>query len=291
MSQTIDSMKYADLHVHTFYSDSTFSPQEVVSYAKAKNLSAIAICDHDTVDGIEPCMAIGDEAGIEIIPGIEMSVEKIDAEIHLLGYFIDWKQDWLRKKLKIIQDSRVERIHLIMEKLKSLGISVDVEEVFKIAVNKGSVGRLHVAKAMLNSRVVKNLREAFDKYIGFSKPCYVPYTKLLPGEAVEFILKAGGVPVIAHPRLMGNDEYIDEFIHYGLRGLEVYHTDHKPHISRHYEAIAKEKGLIMTGGSDCHGMGKGRVLLGSVRVPYDLVEKLKEEAKKIRVDMNSSDRN
>lgn len=282
MNRTMDSMKYADLHVHTFYSDSTFSPREVVSYAKAAGLAAIAICDHDTVDGIEPCMAIGDEAGMEIIPGIEMSVEKIDAEIHILGYFIDWKQDWLRKKLKTIQNSRVERVYLIIEKLKSLGIEVDAEEVFKIAVNNGSVGRLHVAKAMLNSQAVKNLREAFDKYIGFSKPCYVPYTKLLPGEAVEFILKAGGVPVIAHPSLIGNDEYIDEFMGYGLKGLEVYHTDHKPHVSRHYEAIAKERGLIMTGGSDCHGMGKGRVLLGSVRVPYDLVEKLKEEADRIR---------
>ena len=272
-------MKYADLHVHTFYSDSTFSPQEVVSCAKEKNLSAIAICDHDTVDGIEPCMVIGDKAGIEIIPGIEMSVEKMDAEIHILGYFIDWKEDWLRKKLKIIQNSRVERIYLIIEKLKSLGIKVDAEEVFKIAVNKGSVGRLHVAKAMLNSQVIKNLREAFDKYIGFSKPCYVPYTKLLPREAVEFILKAGGVPVIAHPNLIGNDGYIDEFMEYGLRGLEVYHTDHKPHVSKRYEAMAKEKGLIMTGGSDCHGMGKGRILMGSVRVPYTIVEELKKAAK------------
>ena len=278
-------VKYADLHVHTLYSDSTFSPEEVVSYAKAKNLSAIAICDHDTVDGIEPCMILGDKAGVEIIPGIEMSVEKIDAEIHILGYFIDWKQDWLRKKLKIIQNSRVERVHLIIEKLKSLGIKVDAEEVFKLAVNKGSVGRLHVAKAMLNSGVIKNFKEAFDKYIGFSKPCYVPYTKLLPREVVEFILKAGGVPVIAHPNLIGNDEYINEFMEYGLRGLEVYHTDHKPHVSKRYEALAKEKGLIMTGGSDCHGMGKGRILLGSVRVPYDIVEKLREEAGRINTKL------
>jgi 3',5'-nucleoside bisphosphate phosphatase len=274
--------KYADLHVHTFYSDSTFSPEEVVSYAKAKGLAAIAICDHDTVDGIEPCMILGDKAGVEIIPGIEMSVEKIDAEIHILGYFIDWKQDWLRKRLKIIQNSRVERVYLIMERLKSLGIEVDAEEVFKLAVNKGSVGRLHVAKALLNSGAIKNFKEAFDKYIGFSKPCYVPYTKLLPREVVEFILKAGGVPVIAHPHLMGNDEYINEFMEYGLRGLEVYHTDHKSHVAKHYEAIAKERGLIMTGGSDCHGMGKSRILMGSVRVPYDIVERLKTEAGRIK---------
>ncbi len=276
--------KYADLHVHTFYSDSTFSPEEVVSCAKEQGLAAIAICDHDTVDGIDPCMALGLENGVEIIPGIEMSVEKMDAEIHVLGYFIDWKQEWLRKKLKEIQDSRVERIFVMIEKLKAMGVNIDAEEVFKIAVNKGSVGRLHVAKAMLNSGAIKNLREAFGKYIGFAKPCYVPYAKLSTKDTMELILKSGGVPVIAHPDLIGNDEYISEFIDYGLRGLEVYHTDHKSHVSKKYEAMAKELGLIMTGGSDCHGMGKGRILMGTVRVTYELVERLKEEARKIKDD-------
>lgn len=274
--------KYADLHVHTFYSDSTFSPEEVVSCAKERGLAAIAICDHDTVDGIDPCMAIGLEKGVEIIPGIEMSVEKMDAEIHVLGYFLDWKQDWLRKKLKEIQDSRVKRIFIMIEKLKAMGVEVSAEEVLKIAVNKGSVGRLHVAKAMLKSGAIKNLREAFNKYIGFAKPCYVPYTKLSPKDTMSLILKAGGVPVIAHPHLIGNDEYIDEFISHGLKGLEVYHTDHKPHVSKRYEEMAKEKGLMMTGGSDCHGMGKGRILMGTVRVPYELVEKLREESRKIK---------
>jgi len=283
----VTQIKYADLHVHTFYSDSTFSPEEVVSCAMGKALTAIAICDHDTVDGIDPCMAIGLEKGVEIIPGIEMSVEKMDAEIHILGYFIDWKQDWLRKKLKEIQNSRVERLFIMIEKLNAMGVKIDAEEVFRIAVNKGSVGRLHVAKAMLNSGAIKSSREAFDKYIGFAKPCYVPYTKLSPKETIELILRAGGVPVIAHPNLIGNDEYIVEFIDYGLRGLEVYHTDHKPHASKRYEEMAKELGLIMTGGSDCHGMGKGRILMGTVRVPYEIVEKLKEESKKIRNDPSS----
>lgn len=276
--------KYADLHVHTFYSDSTFSPEEVVSCAKDRGLAAIAICDHDTVDGIDPCMAIGREKGVEIIPAIEMSVEKMDAEIHVLGYFIDWKQEWLRKKLKEIQDSRIERIFAMIEKLRAMGVKIDAEEVFRIAVNKGSVGRLHVAKAMLNSGAIKNLREAFEKYIGFAKPCYLPYTKLSPKETMEFILNAGGVPVIAHPDLIGNDVYIDEFVGHGLRGLEVYHTDHKPHVARKYEAMAKDLGLIMTGGSDCHGMGKGRILMGTVRVPYELVEKLREESEKIKLN-------
>jgi Predicted metal-dependent phosphoesterases (PHP family) len=276
--------KFADLHVHTFYSDSTFSPEEVVACAKEKGLAAIAICDHDTVDGIDPCMALGAENGVEIIPGIEMSVEKADAEIHVLGYFIDWKQDWLCKKLKEIQDSRVERLYVMIEKLKGMGVKIEAEDVFKISVNKGSVGRLHVAKAMFASGAIRNLREAFEKYIGFAKPCYVPYTKLSPEETMKLILKAGGVPVIAHPKLIENDNCIGEFVNYGLRGLEVYHTDHKPNVVRRYETMAKDLGLLMTGGSDCHGMGKGRVLMGTVRVPYDLVEKLKEEARKIKND-------
>jgi hypothetical protein len=274
-------MKYADLHVHTFYSDSTFSPEEVVSCAKEKGLSAIAICDHDCIDGIEACQKFGSTLGIEVVPGVELTVEKLDTEIHLLGYFIDWKNDVFRKKLKNLQEYRVGRIYKMVEKLKSANIKLDADEVFKLA-GKGSVGRLHLAQAMLKNGSIRNLNEAFEKYIGFSKPCYVPNTKLIPQEAIEMILKIGGVPVLAHPDVMGKDEYIPEFIEYGLRGIEVYHTDHKPHITRHYEELAKRFNLIMTGGSDCHGMGKGRVLMGGIKVPYELVERLMEEAEKIK---------
>ena len=272
-------MKYADLHVHTSYSDSTLSPEEVISYAKEKGLDAIAICDHDSVDGIEPCMALASKVGIEVIPGIEMSAEKVDAEVHILGYFIDRNQGWFKEKLKEIQESRIERVYKITEKLKSFNITIDAKEVYRIAGNNASVGRLHIAQALLNSGAAKSMKEVFEKYIGFLKPCYVPYTKFSPEEAIQIILKVGGVPVLAHPELMGNDGYIDEFVGYGLRGIEVYHTEHKPHISKRYEEIAGRLGLVMTGGSDCHGMGKGRILMGTVKVPYELVEKLKAEAR------------
>ncbi|MBI5124471.1 MAG: PHP domain-containing protein [Candidatus Omnitrophica bacterium] len=274
--------KYADLHVHTSYSDSTLSPEEVVSCAKEKGLAAIAICDHDSIDGIEPCMAIGARLGVEIIPSIEMSAEKIDAEIHILGYFIDWKQDWFKDKLKEIRAARVERVYKIVDKLKTFDIIVDPKEVFKIAGNNASVGRLHIAQAMLDTGKIKSMKEAFIKYIGFLKPCYVPYIKFSPQEAISLILKVGGVPVIAHPDLIGNDKYIEEFVRYGLRGIEAYHTDHKPRVSKRYEEFAKRHNLIVTGGSDCHGMGKGRILMGGVKVPYELVEKLKEEAERVR---------
>ena len=272
-------MKYADLHIHTFYSDSTFSPQEVMDYAERKGLSAIAICDHDCIDGIEECRKIGGNTGPEVISGIEITAEKSDAEIHILGYLMDCRKDWFKKRLKEIQGFRVERIHKMVKKLNEANVRISSEEVFKLA-GKGSVGRLHLAKAMLKSGKIKNFKEAFDKYIGFLKPCYVSNVKMSPKEAIEMILKAGGVPILAHPAIMNKDGYIPELIEYGLRGIEVYHTDHDTKARRHYEELAKRHSLLMTGGSDCHGLGKGRVLIGSVRVPYELVEKLKEEAQK-----------
>ena len=141
---------------------------------------------------------------------------------------------------------------------------------------------MHIAQAMIGSGQVKNMREVFDKYIGFLKPCYAPHIKFSPKEAVELILNAGGVPVLAHPGIMHKDEYIPELIEYGLRGIEVYHTDHNAGKVKHYENLAAEHGLLVTGGSDCHGMGKGKPLIGIVRVPYELVEKLKSESEKIR---------
>lgn len=273
-------MKYADLHVHTFYSDSTFSPEEVISCAKDKALAAIAICDHDSIDGIEPCRRLGVDAGVEVIPGIELTVEKSDAEIHILGYFIDWKKEWFQKKLKELQDFRIDRIHRMVEKLHGVGVEVEARDVFDLA-GRGSVGRLHLAQAMLKDGLIKNIREAFAKYIGYAKPCYISSIRFSPKEAIEILLQAGGVPVLAHPAIMNKDEYIPELIGYGLKGIEVYHTDHRPAVVKRYEKLAEEYGLLLTGGSDCHGMGKGRVLLGTVRVPYTIVEKLKEESEKI----------
>lgn len=274
-------MKFADLHIHTDFSDSTFSPEEVAAHAGEKGLSAIAICDHDCVDGIEPCEKAASPLGIEVISGIELTVEKEDAEIHILGYFIDRKVEWFQNRLKAMRESRISRVYEMVEKLNALGINVKVEDVFRLA-GRGSVGRLHLAQAMLKTGKVKSFREVFGKYIGFQKPCYVPHVKFSPQEAIEFILKDGGVPVLAHPGIMNKDEYIPELVGYGLKGIEAYHTDHSSGVVKHYEELAEEYGLLTTGGSDCHGMGKGRVLIGTVRIPYELVEKLKRQAGKIR---------
>lgn len=273
--------RYADLHVHTFFSDSTFSPEEVIKTADKMGVDTIAITDHDCIDAIPISIEEGKKYGIEIIPGIEMTVEEKDTEVHILGYFIEWESSWLKEKLKVLQDSRVDRIYKMIGLLKEHGVEVNPQEVFHLA-GKGSVGRLHLAMAMYRTRKIRNIQEAFTKYIGHSKPCHVPHMRFSTEDAIKMILKVKGVPVLAHPAIMARDEFIKEFIKYGLRGIEVYHTDHSPGTSRRYLKIAQENDLLATGGSDCHGLGKGRVLIGLVKVKHELVDKLREEAEKIR---------
>lgn len=274
-------MKYADLHVHTFYSDSTFSPEEVMAVAKDRGLSAVGICDHDSVEGIEPCRKIGVGLGVDVVPGIELTVEKDDTEIHMLGYFMDCNLGWFRDKLKTLQAGRIERIRAMVEKLRGEGIDMTADDVFKLA-GRGTVGRLHLALAILKTGKVKTIKDIFGKYIGFKKCCYVANIKFTPSEAIDMVRKAGGVPVLAHPGCMGNDECIPELVKSGLLGIEVYHSDHRASAVKRYEEIAREYNLIATGGSDCHGLGKGRVMLGEVRVPYTVVDDLRAMSEKVR---------
>ncbi|MFH1997030.1 MAG: PHP domain-containing protein [Candidatus Omnitrophota bacterium] len=274
-------MKYVDLHVHTHFSDGTFSPQEVVACAKEKNLSAIAICDHDCIDGVRQAIELGEQIGLEVIPGIEMTVEWRDEEIHVLGYLIDIEYEWFTEKLRAMQQYRVDRMYKMIEKLREQNIAIDPRSVFTIA-GLGSVGRPHLAQAMLLNGKADSMREIFGKYLGDGKPCHVPNRRFDPREAIGAVRKAGGVPVLAHPYTVGKDELIPELAEYGLRGIEVYHTDHRSKERKRYEEIAKENGLIATGGSDCHGFGKGRILMGGTKVPYAILEQVKEEARKIR---------
>jgi len=273
--------EYADLHVHTFYSDSTFSPTEVAETASRMGLKAIAVCDHDCVDGITPTKEAARPYGIEVIPGVELTVEEDDAEIHILGYFIDYKDQDLLKSLKRFQEGRIGRIYKMLELLKDKGIDIRPEEVFELA-GDGSVGRPHVAFAMLKANKINYLQEAFNKYIGDGKPCYVGHLKFSPSEAIEMIKKSGGVSVLAHPKVGGRDEFIPKLIKFGLRGIEVYHSDHNKSYEKKYLEIANTENLVVTGGSDCHGLSKKTVLMGRVKVPYSLVLKLKEEADKIK---------
>jgi predicted metal-dependent phosphoesterase TrpH len=273
--------KFVDLHVHTFHSDGTFTPQEVVELAHRQGFFAIAITDHDCIDGIEPSITHAAKYGIEVIPGVELTAEDDNLEIHILGYFIDWKAEWFARKLKEICTARVNRTYEMIDKLKSMGVKIDPQKVFKIS-GPGSVGRLHLAAVLYNEGYTSSISEAFRKYIGNHAPCYVKKFKLTPKEAIDMIIKLGGVPVLAHPRVLGRDDLIPVLAEEGLRGIEVYHTEHPGNATLHYEEIAFKNNLLLTGGSDCHGMGKGNILIGRVKIPYNLVEALKREALEIR---------
>ena len=273
--------KFADLHVHTFHSDSTFTPEEVIDTAHQNGLSAIAITDHDTVDGIDPSIKFANKYGMEVIAGVELTAEEEDLEIHMLGYYIDWKAEWFEKKLAKIREARLARIYVMVEKLKKVGVEIDPKKVFELS-GPGAVGRLHLATVLYNEGVTSSISEAFRKYIGDKSSCYVKKYKLTPKEAIDMILKLGGVPVLAHPRILGRDDLIPRLVEAGLRGIEVYHTEHSNNVALRYEDLALRHGLLVTGGSDCHGAGKGQVLLGKVKIPYSRVEALKKESEKIR---------
>lgn len=265
-------MKYADLHLHTNFSDGAYFPEGLIRQAAKKKLAAIAITDHDTIDGIELAKGAGD---IEVLSGIELSAEEEGLEIHMLGYLIDHKSEGLLRRLEFLKKKRVERIYKITDKLKGLGLSLKPESVFNIAGN-GTVGRLHVARAMVAEGLVGSIYEAFKNYIGDKCPAYVLGFQFSPKSAIALIRESGGIPVLAHPYALGRDDLIPKFVGCGLMGLEAYYTEHTPSMTKNYLKLAKRYSLLVTGGSDCHGNAKPKVKIGSIKIPYELVEKLKE---------------
>ncbi len=272
---------FVDLHVHTTYSDGTFTPEKVVEKAVEMGLKAIAVTDHDCVDGIGPTMEAARGTGLEVIPGVEISAAKDETEIHILGYFIGWQDPFLLEIFRKMRENRTERMKKMIHLLHRQGIDLDADRVFAV-VSEGTAGRLHLARVMAEENITRDEQEAFDRYIGNGKPCHVAHKRLDYGKAIDIIKKAGGVPVLAHPGTMGKDEYIPFYVQAGLRGIEVYHSEHHTSTNDKYLAIARKYNLLVTGGSDCHGMKKGRVLIGKVKVGYEVVENLRAEAEKIQ---------
>ena len=268
-------MKFADLHVHTLFSDGTSTAEEVVVEAQRQDLAAIAIVDHDTIEGIAATVEIGQGKGLEVLPGIELSAEYDGLEIHILGYLIDYQNKKLKEKLDFLKQSRIQRIYDMLDKLKDMGIILEAGKVFDIA-KEGTVGRLHIARAMLKEKCVGSIADVFQKYIGDKSPAYVCGFKFSPREAIELIRDMGGIAVLAHPYILHRDELIPEFVGYGLQGLEVYYPEHSQSMINFYLGLAQKFGLLATGGSDFHGSAKPDVKMGLVRVPYDLVEALKK---------------
>ena len=272
--------KYIDLHIHTNYSDGSFSPAEVVDYAHRVGLSAIAITDHDIVDGIKEAIIRGNECGIEIVPGIELSAEgqiPLQEEIHILGYYIDWENKCFLDKLYLFREKRKKRANQILKKLHDLKIQITLKDVLRF-VKKGSIGRLHFAKALVEKGYVKNTKEAFDKYLGNMKSAYVAKFNWQPEEIIRFILEVKGIPVLAHPLCEGiREEFLGKLVKAGLAGIEIYHSRHKNSAIDVLKKMAMKYNLLFTGGSDCHGqVGVRSPIMGTMKIPYFVLDELKK---------------
>lgn len=268
-------MKFADLHLHTVFSDGTYTPVQLISEAVRCGLSAISVVDHDTVEAILPALEIAKKQNIEVLPGIELTAEYEGSEIHILGYLIDFKRKQLLEKLAALKKNRIERIYKITDKLRDIGIKLEPRSIFDIA-GDGTVGRLHVARALVKEGLVGSVFEAFKKYIGDKSPAYVLGFRFSPNEAIRLIKDSGGIPVLAHPYIVDKDDLIFNLIDLGVMGLEVYYPEHSQSMVNFYLGLAKKYNLLVTGGSDCHGDAKPEVKIGSIKIPYDLVDKLKE---------------
>jgi len=268
--------KIADLHIHTHFSDSTSSPEEVVEQAHQNGLDCISITDHDTVNGIQPTMDAAQKYGIEVIPGIELSSEIQGKDIHILGYGFDYKNEDFVNQLSEMQNSRTERMAKMIEKLKAFNIdNIELEEVCALAKSK-AVGRPHLARILVKKGWVVDFKEAFNKYLADDAPAYVPKFKQTPSEAIKLIKENGGVSVLAHPMLTNVDQMIAGFAKKGLDGLEVYYPFASQTNIDYYEKLAKKYHLLVTGGSDAHGDSKKHTWVGKIKIPYELVEGLKQ---------------
>lgn len=275
--------QYVDLHIHSTFSDGAFTPEEIVKHASRIGLSAIAITDHDNTDGILSAIGAGEKWGVEIVPGVELSAEPEspkDEEMHILGYYINWQDKNFQEKLRHFREARRERAYQILEKLDRLGIKINPQQLFEFA-GRGSVGRMHVARILKEEGFVNYLQEAFDLYLAYGKPAYVPKLRLSSREAINLISQIGGISVIAHPLYGGNsEEIIQKLKSFGLDGIEVYYTNHTPEDVERFQNWAKVFGLLTTGGSDCHGGTiDEEILIGNQKIPYDVLEKLKEYRK------------
>ncbi|MBN1870709.1 MAG: PHP domain-containing protein [Candidatus Omnitrophica bacterium] len=268
--------RLADLHIHTYFSDSTSSPEEVVEQAHEQGLDCISISDHDTIEGIEPSAEAAKKYNIEVIAGIELSSEINGIDVHVLGYLFDLHDREFADCVDRMQNERVVRMQKMIDKLRSMGIDNITSEEVSGLTRSDSLGRPHLATLLREKGWVTSTQMAFDKYLADDAPAFVPKFKQTPYEAIALIRKAGGVAVLAHPMLTHVDELIPGFAEAGLGGLEVYYPGNSDTITRFYEGLAKKYGLVTTGGSDAHGSVKNHTYVGKVKIPYDLVEKLKD---------------
>ena len=263
----------ADLHIHSTFSDGSFSVSEIIKYVKKNNIQIIAIADHDTVQGVEETIELTKKNDITAIPAAEISAVMGKREVHILGYYLDWQNSHLKKTLAWLQEKREYRLRQMVQKLKQVDIIIHPDDVLSIA-GKGTPGRMHLAKAIIEKGYETKFSEIFRKYIGYNCPGFVPKTGLPPEEVIDLIIMAKGVPVYAHPGLSQMDQCIPGWIKRGLKGLEAFHSSQSEIQSQFYIGLAQKYNLCVTGGSDCHGDWKNQPLIGKVKLAYEYIEKL-----------------
>ncbi|MBI4294646.1 MAG: PHP domain-containing protein [Chloroflexi bacterium] len=264
-------MSKVDLHLHTTASDGSLTPEQMVKRAVEVGLEIIAITDHDTVAGIEPAMAAARSyPGLTLIPGVEINTDVPQGEVHVLGYFVDYHHPEFASKLETLRRSREERAQKMIARLAGLGIPIEWRRVRELAAGE-SVGRPHIAQAMLEKRYIGTLKEAFTKYIGRDGPAYVERYKLTPDEAVTLVVRASGLPVLAHPAgIDGLETLVPRLKRQGLIGLEVYYPGYTSEMVAELSQLARRNSLLTTGGSDYHAAGLATdVELGLIDVPRE----------------------
>lgn len=276
-------MSRVDFHLHTTHSDGSCRPTEVIELAAKAGVTALAITDHDITTGIPEATAAGEDRGIEIIPGIEISSLLGGSELHMLGYFLDYQDVRLNERLTGLRESRHRRNPQIIARLQAAGIDITYDEVRALA-GTDSVGRPHIARVLMDKGVVSSAKEAFDQWLADGRPAYVPRELPTPAEAIRWIKEAKGLAVLAHPTWVKTTEgTLTELVRTlkadGLDGVEVHYSTHTPRQTRDYLALAQQQGLLVTGGSDFHGLTKPDIEVGigkgSLHVPDSLLDKMK----------------
>ncbi len=276
-------MPRIDLHLHTTYSDGSHSPNEVIQFAHETGVTALAITDHDTVEGLPEALAAGKRLGIEIISGTELSSRYEGRETHILGYFFDWQDATFQIRLTELRESRDQRNPRVVEKLNQLGLDISYEEV-KTKSGAGSVGRPHIAAVLVDKGYVSSTKDAFDRYLADGAPAYVERESPESSEAIAWIREAGGVPVLAHPhwtKKQGAElvEMCSTLKEAGLMGIEVFYSTHTKRQTSEYLELARKLDLLMTGGSDFHGDAKPGIYVGRGKGDLKVTDKLLEPMK------------
>ncbi len=276
-------MKYIDLHTHSTMSDGSMTPEEVVNHAKINQLSAIAITDHDSVEGVERAILEGKRIGLEVVPGVEMSAQ-FKTETHILGYDINIYDDSFLKAMEEVRKARLKRNLITADNLKKLGFDVSYDEACKFAPN-GVLGRAHYARLMVEKGYVSSVKEAFDKYLSAGKAGYCDYQRYTPEECIEIINNAGGKAFLAHLHLIKiDDEELENYVirlkAAGLFGIEGYYTEYDEDMHKKYIYLAKKHNLLISGGTDFHGEMKPQISIGkgygNMRIPYSLLENIRK---------------